>query len=553
MGSRTIVCGLGHVGYRTAVLLRRLGGEITAIYENTPADRIRQAESLGIVCHRGDARDDALLEKAGIRTADSIIAATDDDMVNLSVAMDARRLKPGIATVIRLFDTGLAPHIQNALNLRKALSTSFLAAPVFASAAIGHNVAGYFSVGGRSYAIFESAVAGDSPWLGMNWGAVSEQEGIRPLFRIDETGAAEAVAEDSPVQAGQRMMLLRKAALEAGTDRAGATSPRRRNRGWRWPSARKLWGSIPTTVKGVMAALASITFAGTVIFQHFLGMNAVDAFYFVITTISTTGYGDYNLQHGPSWIKLFGCFIMLCGAALMATIFSVVTDLLLKARFSRLMGTPEEANEPHIIVVGYNSVARRIAEELDHAGLPVVILTPPAREPSPIPECSSSPVIVADPRSDAALDRAGVEAATAVVAVTEDDIMNLSVALQARKLNPSARSVIRIFDADLGAKFQSQLGGDAVISASAVSAPTFAASILAGDVIQATVWREHLILVQFAESGSCTALGRPGPAVSFRPAGPSGLLRLSAPSGTAAAPELRISILRLEPAPPISH
>jgi Trk K+ transport system NAD-binding subunit len=547
MENRVIICGLGHVGYRTAILLRRLGFEVTAIYENTAPDWIRHATALGIFCHPGDARDDGLLEKAGIRTARAIIAATDHDMTNISVAMDARRLNPDIVTVVRLFDTSLAPHIEAALNLRKALSTSSLAAPVFASAAIGHNVAGYFAVAGRSYTLSEFTVPSDSPWLGMTWAIVAEKEGFRPVFQVDDSGTVVAIASGLCVQVGQRIMLLRKAALDWDGSSPGAPPSRpATRRGRRWPSPRRLWRDIPTTIKAVMAALAFVIGAGTITFHLFLNMNPVDAFYFVITTISTTGYGDYNLQGSPSWLKLFGCFMMLCGAALMATVFSVVTDLLLKARFRRLMGTPEEAEGPHTIVVGQNNVGQRIAEELLRAGLPVVILTPPSPEHSERQEFAACPVIVADPRYDAALARAGIATATAVVAVTEDDIMNLGVAFQARKLNPSARSVIRTFDATLGAKLQSQLGGEAVLSASAVSAPTFAASLFANDVVQATVWRDHLILVQFAESGTCPPLDRSAPAVSFHGAEALGLGRPIPPfAQDKAGPELRISALRL--------
>ena len=212
------------------------------------------------------------------------------------------------------------------------------------------------------------------------------------------------------------------------------------------------------------------------------------------------------------------------------------------------MDSPAEAQGPHAIVVGHNNVGRRIAHELVEAGIPVVMLTPPAGEQSSaLPELTVCPVIVADPRSDAALQRAGIAGATAVVAVTEDDITNLAVGIHARKLNASARSVIRTFDAALGAKLQSQLGGEAVVSVSAVSAPTFAASAIAAGVVQVTVWRDHLILVQFSESGACAVLDRPAPAVSFRVDAATGSRRLPfQPASQAGGPELRISALPLK-------
>ena len=550
MASGAIVCGLGHVGYRIAILLRRLGRDVTVIDDNPPAGRIQQATRLGIACLRGDARDEALLEQAGIRTAETIIAATDHDMVNLSVAMDARRLNPDIGIVVRLFDTGLAPHIESALALRKALSTSSLAAPVFTSAALGHNIAGYFTVADRSCTLSEVAVAADSSWLGMAWDQVADKEGLFPLFQVDTAESAATIAHDLTVQAGQRILVLRKAILNPT---AHGSAVRRLGMSVRYGTARSAlrnaWKDIPPAIKGVMAALAVIVGGGTLTFHQVLHLSPVDAFYFVITTISTTGYGDYNLQNSPAWLKLFGCFIMLCGAALMATIFSVVTDRLLKLRFRRLMETPAEAAGPHAILIGHSNISQRIAGELRRAGLPVIVLTPPSGERSEAPQ-AAYPIIVADPRSDAALARAGIDTATAVVAVTEDDILNLGVALQARKLNPAARSVIRTFDATLGAKLQQQLGGDAVISASAVSAPTFAACALCGNVIQATLWRDHLVLIQFNERGPCPIPDRPAPAVSLRlspPGAAPGLgLRLAQAGADTTAPELRISVLRLD-------
>lgn len=533
------------MGYRTALLLRRLGAEVTAIYEDTPVDWLRNATRLGIVCHAGSARDEALLEQAGIRTAQAIVAATDHDMTNLSVAMDARRLNPDIAIVMRLFDTGLAPHVARALSLRKVLSTSSLAAPVFASAALGHHVCGCFSVSGHAYALSEFAVPPDSPWIGRAWRAVAQQEQFAALFEVGATASIAALPADLPVQTGQRVMLLRRAALAASGHPPGPTpchATFRRGRTRRLLGG--IWRGIPPAIKGVMAALVLVMMAATLTFQHFLHMSPVDAFYFVVTTISTTGYGDFNLQGSASWLKLFGCFIMLCGAALMATVFSVVTDLLLRKRFRHLMETPPEADGPHIVLVGHGSIGQRVAEVLLHAGVPVVILTPATRDQPDRTEATPYPMITADPRSDSALTRAGIATATAVVAVTEDDIMNLGVALQARRLNPALHAVIRTFDPALGTKLQSHLGGDTVISVSAVSAPTFAAAALCRDVVQAIVWRDHLVLVQLTEGDSCLAPGLAAPAVSFRVPAGADLFAPRAPA-TATGSELRISALRL--------
>lgn len=545
---KVIVCGLGHVGYRIALLLRRLDCEVSAIHEQTPADWLAHAAAQGIACHAGDARDDALLDAAGIRSADVIIAATDRDMTNIAIAMDARRLNPSVAIVARLFDTRLAPRLETALGLRKAFSTSSLAAPVFASVALGDNLAGCFAAAGRAYTLVEVAISSDSPWIGQDWATIAKHDAIVPLFGLEDGAGTTPLTAAVNARAGQRVMLLRKAVVTPPESAPAAASraPRPARRG----VMRRIvdfWLGVSPGIKAALAALAVIVGLGTLTFRHFLHMDAVDAFYFVITTISTTGYGDYNLQGSPAWIKLFGCLVMLCGAALMAVVFSVVTDRLLKTRFRRLLDAPAEAADRHAIVVGHNNVGQRIAGELLRAGMPVVVVTPAGAEPGDFDQTCPYPVIRADPRSDAALERAGVRTADAVIAVTEDDVTNLGVALQARTANPAARTVIRTFDADLGAKLRGHLGVTAVISASAVSAPAFAASALCEHVIHAMVWHERLILVQFRETGTLPPPAANAATVAFRLAtwGDASDLGIAQVDPGADAPQLRISAVRL--------
>ena len=59
--------------------------------------------------------------------------------------------------------------------------------------------------------------------------------------------------------------------------------------------------------------------------------------YFVITTITTIGYGDYNLKHAPPWMKLYGLFVMLCGAAMVAMLFGIVDRPRPRARLRELL------------------------------------------------------------------------------------------------------------------------------------------------------------------------------------------------------------------------
>ena len=116
LSGHLIVCGLGHVGYRSLCLLAQLGESAVVITLET-GDESRLATEPQFPVIIGDARDERLLRQAGIEKAKGILVVTNDDLVNVSIALDAGRLNPGIAIVIRLFDQELAVHLEKSVKI----------------------------------------------------------------------------------------------------------------------------------------------------------------------------------------------------------------------------------------------------------------------------------------------------------------------------------------------------------------------------------------------------------------------------------------------------
>ena len=88
-----------------------------------------------------------------------------------------------------------------------------------------------------------------------------------------------------------------------------------------------------------------------------------------------------------------------------------------------------------------------------------------------------------DIRSEATLKRAGVQRARCIIAASDDDLANIQAALQARELNPAIRVVLRLFDQDLAARFQSGFNISTAFSTSYLAAPAFAMSALDDSVV----------------------------------------------------------------------
>lgn len=146
MDNHIVVCGLGHVGVRVVESLLHLGAPVVAI-ERRPTESFGpDLERRGVPVIYGDARRDELLIEAGIRRAKAVVCATDDDLTNLEVAIDARRENPEIRVVMRMFDKRVASKVGGALAFDETFSTSSLAGPLIALQATEPGVRGVYSL-----------------------------------------------------------------------------------------------------------------------------------------------------------------------------------------------------------------------------------------------------------------------------------------------------------------------------------------------------------------------------------------------------------------------
>jgi hypothetical protein len=138
-----VLCGLGNLGFRVLEQLLAQGAEVVALERDPTCRFLAQAKAFGVPVLERDMKDDRTLLDAGVAYARTIVIATNDDMANLEVALDARRLNPKIRVIMRLFDQQIATKIKAAFAVDEAFSASALAAPtVVAMAVAGRPLAG---------------------------------------------------------------------------------------------------------------------------------------------------------------------------------------------------------------------------------------------------------------------------------------------------------------------------------------------------------------------------------------------------------------------------
>ncbi len=168
MKDHVVLFGLGKLGLRVLQELIKLNELVSVVERNPNCPNIAFARKHGVPVRVATGREEGLLEELNLGAAKSLIMATDDDLVNLEVAIDARVLKPKLRIVMRLFDQELAAKIRDAFDLKLTFSTSELAAPLFATASSDRSILNSFYIGDQLMLVAKmrieegSALAGKS-------------------------------------------------------------------------------------------------------------------------------------------------------------------------------------------------------------------------------------------------------------------------------------------------------------------------------------------------------------------------------------------------------
>jgi len=132
--------------------LHAMQESIVVIEIKPNAEMNSTVRDLRIPVIQDDATHLAALEAAGVRRAKTIILATQNDSLNLQIAVKTRTLNKNIQVVIRIFDPDFAQSLHEQFGFI-ALSATGMAAPVFAAAATGADVTNPISIEGKQLSL----------------------------------------------------------------------------------------------------------------------------------------------------------------------------------------------------------------------------------------------------------------------------------------------------------------------------------------------------------------------------------------------------------------
>lgn len=451
MKDHVIICGLGKIGFRTFELLKQTKQKIVVISDKAHEEWRWQVEEAGGVFYLGDARNDKLLIKAGIKDAKAILALTNEDTVNVSIAMDARSLNPNIKIISRMHDTELGRHISKALNVQQIFSAAELAAPIFAHSIVEHSILGQFTLDKTTY-------------------LVSDRTDIPAENRHSLIANLAATSADKYKKNIKRTNLF-------------------------FQKINYFRSPVFSHFRLFLFVLLCVILFSALFLKWAMPLSYVNALYFVTTTVTTVGYGDINFLHSPAPLKIFGCLLMLFGAASLAVLFSSITEIILSKKLPSILGGRPVPKKNHIVVVGSGDIGHQIVSILIEARIPVVIIEDDIKNRYSADITRRVALVEGYQKSKDTLKRANTERAKAILLITEDDIKNLSISLAAKKINPHILNVLQLFSSRLDSQLQKPLSLDKVFSVANIAAPYFVAAVFGEKILMALTWRDQLIFL----------------------------------------------------------
>ena len=431
------------------------------------------------------------LARAEVTRAVAVVCAADDDATNLEIALLARRANPKVRVVARLTNDVLRAAVADDNGPGGIFNVAELAAPSVVEACLRHTTHPFEAAGidfvasgsetprdGTLREIYGdlapvAIIRGDnSPTPGEVVACPTRDQRVHTgdwtvtIGTVDET-AGRGIKVQQPTGMRARRPLLRRA-LDA---------------------VRVVLNDFNPAFYPALAGAATLLVTSMIVLHYNYQrprMSWIDALYFTVETITTTGYGDFSFGHQVIWLRLFAAMLMFSGATTIALLVAFIADVLLSQRFVIAAARPRVRHlRNHVIVVGLSELGTRVVTDLVATGHDVAVIerdeenrfVSVARE-------LDVPVIFGDATLLQTLESARVDRARAVAVVTRDDMINietgiiLSEMLGPRvlpKVNRRAEVplVLRVYDRALGFAVAQRFGFDNVRSTVELAAPWF--------------------------------------------------------------------------------
>jgi Trk K+ transport system NAD-binding subunit len=472
-----VVVGGGAIALGTAQELCALQGHRVVVLWRREPDFSRAVESIGAV-YIAAARPDSAeaLDRAGVRNAVTILALSPDDQLNLHAALLARDANPRIRIVLRQFNRTLAHKIEQNLPNSSVLSLAWHSAATYAAAAVDPSC-----FRGLQFPEPDGPLTGFVTRIAESCGVGGET-----VAGAERVLGARILAVDSKIDLARDTILAGRAELVVYGDVAGlqGSTPRRPALRSHLALGRRLRSLLhrgrrqPPRLNPILVRLALAAFVvfllGTWYFHAVFKGGWLDAVYFVVATVTTTGYGDLTPDRSHPVDIVAAMLLMLAGTIITGLFIAFGASLLTRVHWVRMQGLRPLHRRGHIVVCGAGSIGGEVIDLLLALGkhLVVVEISPDTAIVEKARE-QRFDLLTGDASRDATLDLCNLNAAHGLIALTNVDTLNLEIALGARARNPTMPIVLRIAEASFAQSIARHFEFETTYSAAALAAPAF--------------------------------------------------------------------------------
>ncbi len=509
-----IICGLGSLGQHCIVSLAEFEVKIIAIEEQIPISwEIESLKDLLDDLIIGDCRQNNILHRAKIERCRAALIVTTDDQVNVETAIAIRQLNPQTRLVVRSEKANLNQLLSQQLGNFIALEPTELSTSALTLAALGTEILGFFEVEGYIWQVYQRQITAQDRWCGRLILSLDNHR-RKVLAHIPNSNDCNCNlgdwnAEDL-IRVGDRVIYL-----QIANDFDTCLSSDRLMKPSNPKTSNWLEGLI-SSVRQILNFFTQLNFrqqirrvalvnaiiilnlliVGTVLFHwYYPGITTLSAF-LATAILLLGGYGDLfaeleDIAFIPWWIRLFSLILTVVGTVFVGVIYALLTEALLSSRFEFIKQPPPIPQQNHMVLVGMGKIGQKVQALLAKFQQQVVGIT--FNTSFYQQYASEMPLVTGN--LETALLNANLSQAQSILIVTDDEILNLEIALMAKTIAPHLNLVVKTSGIRISLHLRKLLPAAKIIGVYAVAATAFAGAAFGENILNLFRLGDNTILV----------------------------------------------------------
>jgi voltage-gated potassium channel Kch len=545
---RFLVCGLGSLGQYCVLSLKKFALSEFEV-QVTAIDKVSLEEweipnfpdllmQLPII---GDCRREEVLLKAGVKDCRAILLVTDNESVNIEAAIAARRLNPKIRLIVRSSRQSLNQLLKTQLGDFVALEPTELPAPAFALAGMQAGILGFFDIGPYRFQVVQQQVMPKDYRFDGFPTALLHKRSYRLLSYTAAQASSPEVAvtasrafyqwqADTRIHAGDTIAYIEAFDQLAKTQRPDRPAEEQWWRQLQQPlqnllirgnfkqQVRQFWQWIQAqqTRQIISAGLLTamlLWILGAIVLKAGIPQLSLSKAISGAVILLLGGYGDLfgGLADEPFvipwWVHVVSLFITLLSFLFVLGVLGLIAERIISSRLDFLKKRPPIPKQGHVVLVGFGRVGQRIARILQDFRQPLIALTEQSEQVIP----TRFPLLVGNLMTE--LNKVNLAAAKSIIVVTEDEMLNLEVALRGREsaqqLDRQIGLVVRSYDQRFCDNLADLLPDIKVLVAYALSAEAFAGAAFGENILGLFQLHDQTVLVtEYAIAAGDTLAGK---------------------------------------------